>query len=291
MNIFSKNKNLQVESKHNLSIKKILQFLLGCFLIAIAYNLFIAPNSIVPGGVAGISVIINSLFGFDNATTYLIINLLLLAMSFVFLGKKQTTSTIAGTLIVPIMIAATKHINVWIQLDTSKVLLSTIMGGIIYGVGLGLVLRIGYTTGGTVILNQILSKYLKVGVGKSIILSDGLIVILSGIFLGTYTFLYSILMIYIISIISDRIILGISRNKMFYIISEKDEEIKKYIYEELKHSATIFKSKGGYSEKSQNIIMTVIPTIEFYELKTNIKKIDKEAFFIITDSYELYGGE
>ncbi|MBQ3307923.1 MAG: YitT family protein [Bacilli bacterium] len=291
MNIFSKNKNLQVKQTNNLSIKKILQFLLGCFMLAISYSLFIAPNNFVPGGVAGISVILNSLFNFPNAPTILIVNLLLLGMSFIFLGKKQTMTTIAGTIIVPIMVAGTEHLNVWIQLDTSKVLLSAIMGGIIYGVGLGLVLRIGYNTGGTTILNEIISKYFKVSIGKSMILSDGVIVLLSGVFLGIDTLLYSILMIYIISMISDRIVIGISRNKMFYIISQKDEEIKKFIHQELKHNVTIFQSKGGYNSKPQNIIMTVIPTIDYYELKTNIMKIDKDAFFIITDSYELYGGQ
>jgi uncharacterized membrane-anchored protein YitT (DUF2179 family) len=80
-------------------------------------------------------------------------------------------------------------------------------------------------------------------------------------------------------------------NKKFYIISEKYEEIKSYIINDLKHGITIFKGKGGLNQKSKNIIMTVLPTKDFYELKKNILEIDQEAFFIITDAYELFGGD
>ncbi len=289
MNLFSKNNNLILNKKK--SIKTIVEFILGSFLIALAYNIFVSPNNLVPGGVGGIAVILNNLFGFDNAKVIMIMNLVLLAFSFLFLGKEKTASTIAGTILVPILIYFTRHANVWIHMDTTKVLLSAIMGGIIYGVGLGLIFKGGFTTGGTDIINQIISKFFKIGTGKSMIFSDGLIVILSGIFFGLYSMLYSVLMLYIISIISDRIVLGVSTNKMFYIISEKDEEIRSYILNDLKHGATIFKAKGGVNTKKKNITMTVLPTKDFYRLKTNILKIDQEAFFIITDSYEVFGGE
>ena len=289
MNLFSKNNNLILNKKK--SIKTIVEFILGSFLIALAYNIFVSPNNLVPGGVGGIAVILNNLFGFDNAKVIMIMNLVLLAFSFLFLGKEKTASTIAGTILVPILIYFTRHANVWIHMDTTKVLLSAIMGGIIYGVGLGLIFKGGFTTGGTDIINQIISKFFKIGTGKSMIFSDGLIVILSGIFFGLYSMLYSVLMLYIISIISDRIVLGVSTNKMFYIISEKDEDIRSYILNDLKHGATIFKAKGGVNTKKKNITMTVLPTKDFYRLKTNILKIDQEAFFIITDSYEVFGGE
>ena len=103
--------------------------------------------------------------------------------------------------------------------------------------------------------------------------------------------MYSILILYIISFISDRIILGISDNKIFYIITEKDIEIKKYIIERLGHGVTVYKARGGHRNKKGNVLMTVLPTKDYYSLKTGISKIDKEAFFIVTDSYQVYGGE
>ena len=160
-----------------------------------------------------------------------------------------------------------------------------------YGFGAGLVFTAGFTTGGTDILNQIISKYGKTSMGKSMLMSDGLIVLSSGIFFGFSSMMYSILILYIISYISDRILLGISDNKMFYIITEKDEEIKEYILNDLKHGVTVFKGQGGYKNKKGNILMTVLPTKDYYNLRMGIKEIDDEAFFIVTDSYELFGGE
>ena len=97
--------------------------------------------------------------------------------------------------------------------------------------------------------------------------------------------------LYIISYIAHRIILGISDNKIFYIVTDMDKEIKDFILNKLNHGVTVFKAKGGYKKVRSNVLMTVLPTKDYYILKTGIKKIDKSAFFIVTDSYELYGGE
>ena len=170
-------------------------------------------------------------------------------------------------------------------------MLSVLIGGILYGIGAGLVFKAGFTTGGTDILNQIISKYAKISIGKSMLISDGTIVLSSAIFFGLDIMLYSVVILYIISYISDRIILGISDNKMFYIITDKDEEIKDFILNKLKHGVTVFKAKGGYRKIKGNVLMTVLPTKDYYTLRTGIKEIDRTAFFIVTDSYELYGGE
>ena len=160
-----------------------------------------------------------------------------------------------------------------------------------FGFGAGLIFKAGFTTGGTDIINQIISKYAKVSIGKSMLFSDGLIVLSSAIFLGINSMLYSVMILYCISLIADKVMLGISDNKMFYIITEKEEEIKNYILRYLHHGVTIFKAKGGTKRKNENVLMTVLPTKDFYKLKEGIIEIDKDAFFIVTDSYEVFGGE
>ena len=290
MNVFSKNKDKTIINNEN-ALKKYFLFFAGCLITALSYNLFISPNRLVPGGVGGIAIIVNSKTGIDNATIILVVNILLLIVSFFVMGKEKTKATILGAIIVPILIKLTEHVNVWIGLDTSKVLLSTIFGGISTGIGLGLVFREGFTTGGTDILNQIFAKVFKVGMGQSMIFTDGVIVLTSGIFFGFYSIMYSILLLYIISLISDRIILGVSSNKMFFIITDKEEEIKKYIKEELNHGLTIYKGKGELKNTTTNIIMTVIPTKDTYYIKEMINEIDPKAFYFITDSYEVFGGE
>lgn len=293
MNVFSKTKDIRfVEFINKKSYtKRLVQFIIGCFIVSLAYNIFIAPNNLVPGGVGGIAIIINNLFNIPNSTVIMILNIFLLIASLILLGKDKTKATVLGSILFPIFIKLTEHVNVWLQIDTSQVLLSAIFGGIIYGFGAGLVFKAGFTTGGTDIINQIISKYLKKSMGQSMLVSDGLIVLSSGLFFGMNSMMYSILILYIISLISDRVVLGISDSKAFFIITNKDEEIREYILKKLGHGVTIFKARGGYKRKDENMLMTVLPTKDYYQLKEGIKKIDKNAFYIITDTYEVFGGE
>ena len=293
MNIFSTTKDIVL--LRNLDKKnyyrRLIQFIIGCFIVAVAYNVFIADNKIVPGGVGGIAVIFNNLFGIDNTITIIILNIILIILSFLLLGTEKTKKSVLGTILFPLFVKLTENLNIWLEIDNSNLLLSVLIGGVLYGIGAGLVFKAGFTTGGTDILNQIISRYAKISIGKSMLYSDGTIVLSSGLFFGLDIMMYSIVILYIISYISDRIILGISDNKMFYIITEKDKEIKEFIINKLNHGVTIFKAQGGYRKKKGNVLMTVLPTKDYYTLRTGIKKIDESAFFIVTDSYELYGGE
>lgn len=293
MNMFSKNKDLRFLEYINKKsyLKRFIQFFLGCFIIALAYNIFIASNNLVPGGVGGIAIILNRFFNINNSLSILIMNLILILISYFLLGKEKTRASILGTILLPLLIAITENINYIFKINTSQVLLSAIFGGILYGFGAGLVFKAGFTTGGTDIINQIISKYCKITLGKSMLFSDGLIVLSSGLFFGINSMMYSIIILYIISLISDRVVLGISDSKIFYIITDREEEIKNFIIKYLNHGVTVFKAKGGYSKNKENVLMAVLPTKDYYRLKEGIKQIDKDAFFIVTDTYEVFGGE
>lgn len=282
-----KNKKSPLRKK----IKRYFNFTLGCLLVAIAYNLFFASNNLVPGGVSGLAVVLHYLFEINNALFVFIVGILLLLLSYALLGKEKTKYSVLGTIIFPIFIELTVNINKIIPLDTSQLLLSSIFGGVIYGFGIGMIFKAGFTTGGTDIVNQILSKYLKLSIGNCMLITDGIIVALSAIAFGPIHLMYSILVLYIISIMSDRVILGISDSKAFFIVTEKDDEVKNYVLNVLGHGATIFKAKGGLNKENQNVIMCVLPTKEYYKLKAGINEIDKEAFFVATDAYEVFGGE
>ncbi len=273
------------------NIQKMLKLILGCLLISLSYNIFIAPNKLVSGGVSGLAIIINNVINLQNSTIILIMNSILLILSMFFLGKKKTNATILGSILFPIFVRITENINVWLKIDTSSILFSTIIGGIIFGVGAGIIYKAGFTTGGTDILNQIVSQYFKISIGNSMLIIDGAIVITSGLFFGINNMMYSIVLLYIISLISDRVILGISESKVFFIATSKEKEVKLFIIEELGHGVTIFHAEGGFKNKNQTILMTTLPTRKYYALKEGIRKIDTEAFYIITDTYEVFGGE
>ena len=293
MNVFSKNKYLKIAEyidKKSLG-KRIPEFLFGCLTVALAYNIFIAPNNLVPGGVGGIAVILDNLFGISNSTVIIVANIFLIIASLIFLDRDKTRASLLGTMMFPFFVKLTENVNVWLQIDTSHLLLSALFGGILYGLGAGIVFRAGFTMGGTDIINQILSKYLKQSIGTSMLMSDGLIVLSSAIFFGMNSMLYSIIILYCISLMADRVILGISDSKAFFIITDKEDEVREYVLKTLGHGVTVFKGQGGYKRHNENLLMAVIPTREYYRLTEGIRMIDKDAFYIITDTYQVFGGE
>lgn len=271
--------------------KRIIQFCIGCLLVAISYNLFLAPNKLVAGGVSGLATILKAIFGVEEYIVILISNLLLLIASYYFLGKEKTKATVLGSILFPLFVKLTADITYKIDIDSSQLLLSAIFGGVIYGFGAGMIFKAGYTTGGTDIINQITSKYFKIGMGASMLYCDGLIILLSSFLFGATKLMYSIIILYIISIMSDRIILGISDSKAFYIITDEEQAVKEFILKYLNHGVTVFNAKGGFAKEKQNVLMCVLPTKDYYRLKEGLSEIDPEAFFVVTDAYEVFGGE
>lgn len=279
----------KVEAKDKL--KRYFELVIGILLIAIAFNLFLLPNELVFGGVSGLSIIVSKFITIDVSTFIMIASLLLLVVSFLVLGKNDTKASIVGSILFPIFVNITANIGEYIKLDTGNVLLSAVFGGIIYGFGAGLVFKAGFTTGGTDIINQILSKYLHMSMGNAMLISDGLIVVLGGFFFGATKLMYALIVIYIIGLMTDKVLLGISNSKAFYIITNEDEKIRDYLLNELHHGVTIFSVKGGYTHKKDEVILCVVPTREYYRVKEGIHEIDSEAFFVVCDAYEVSGGE
>ena len=166
-----------------------------------------------------------------------------------------------------------------------------LFGAVLSGLGLGLIFKSGFTTGGTDIANQIVSKHFKVSIGNSMLFTDGLIIFSSLFVFGWSKFIYSVISMYIISVMTDKVILGISNSKAFYIITEHETAIKKFILSNLAHGVTVLEGRGGYTGNNQKVIMCIIQTKEYFVATEGIRKIDPDAFFLVTDSYEVYGGE
>lgn len=293
MKILSQNKSFKIleQIKEKSKYKRLFKFIIGCFLVAISYNLFLAPNDLVAGGVGGIAIILNELLGLDYSTVILFGNAILLVVSLLFLGKEKTKGSILGSLLFPICVKLTSNIGAYINIESSELLLAAVFGGVLYGFGAGMIFKAGYTGGGTDVITQLLNKYLKLSMGKSLLFTDGTIVLLSSLVFGTNKLLYSIIVLYIISLISDRVILGISDSKAFYIITDEEHAIKEYILKYLNHGVTVFNAKGGFAKERQTVLMCVLPTKDYYKLKEGISEIDPDAFFVVTDAYEVFGGE
>ncbi len=275
-----------IYDKHK--IKRLLQLLIGVLLVASAYNMFNKKCNLVYG-VSGIGLMVNKLTGIDPSLTILVCNVFLLCISFIVLGKNSTRNTILGSLLYPVFIKLTEPLGS-IDLGGLEPFLVAACGALLTGFGLGLIFKEGYTTGGTDILNQIISKYAKMSMGKAMYFTDLIIIFFALLVFNFPTFVYSVISMYIISMITDKVILGISGSKAFYIITEHETEVKRFITENLSHGVTVLEARGGYTGNVEKVIMCIVPTKEYFLFKEGIHMIDKDAFFIVTDAYEVSGG-
>ena len=266
-------------------------FIFGMFLSALTFNLFFSKYNIVNGGSTGLSIIFNHLYGIDESKFILCVSLVLLVFSFFLLGFKKTLKTIIGTLLYPTFIKITSYLLVYFDIESTSFLLLMVYGGILSGIATGIIMKTGFTTGGFNILYQILNKYLKISIGNSSLIVNSFVLIFGCLIFGIVNSIYAVISLFISSFITDRVLLGVSRNKTFYIITNNDNEVKEYILKKLNHGVTVLNVKGGYSNDKKKMLMCVVPTKEYFKLKEGIHEIDKDSFFVVTDAYEVSGGE
>ena len=267
-------------------MKKWIKFILGITIVAFSFNLFCVPDNLASTGIGGLSIVINNFIKIDTSLFVGVVNIFLIILSFIFLGKDDTYKTILGALIYPVMLKLTSYITGLIDLSSVDLLIKAIIGGIINGVGLGMVFKTGYTTGGTDIIESILGKYLKISMDKAIIMVDGVVVALTGLVFGVEHLIYAFVILIFQSIYSNQFMLGIKEDKILYINSHKNKEIRKFLSETYNYGITILKGRGGYSNRSNDILVVSIKSKFYLEIKEVILLIDNKAFINVCDSYE-----
>lgn len=268
-------------------VLKYFVFVFGIFLYAFSFNLFYAPYNMVIGGSTGLSLIFREWVGISPSLFVAIVSYSLIIFSFIYLGKESTFKTIVGTILYPIFLEVTSRLVVYFDTNLSAMLLIAIYGGVFIGIANGIMLKTGYTTGGFNVVYQIINKYFKISMGKCVLIVNVIILLLGVYVFGISCALYSVVALYISSIITDKVILGISNTKTFYVITSKPKDVKELILSELKHTVTEIDARGGYTNEKKKMLMSVIPTREYFIFKESILEIDKNAFFLITDTYEV----
>ena len=260
------------------------------FISACYFNLLQLPTQIVTGGSSGVSIILNHYFNMNPSVVIFVISMALLVVGAIFLGIEKTSGAVVSTIIYPVFVELTADIASWITVDLSDKILISIFIGVLSGVTTGLVYKVGFSNGGISIISEIISKYKKTPISGVSFAMNMIIVFFGGAAFGWNMVMYAAIILYIYSLVLDRVLIGISKNKCLHIMTSHEEEIKDYIMNELHHGVTIFDVKGGFLQKKRRVLMTVIPNREYYKLKEGIKEIDKDAFFIVTDSYQVSGG-
>lgn len=261
------------------------------FLSAILYNVFLLPLSLVTGGTQGVATITHYLYDINPATMLFLLSIACAILSLMFLGVKRTAGTLVASIVYPLLVQLTSPLNGLIDAENIDMLLMVLFAGVISGVANGLMYKTGYCNGGFPVISQILFEEKQVPISKSSLAINVSIVLVGAYFFGITNALYAIIFLYINGIVLDKVLLGISNNKAFYIITSKDDEIKEYIIKTLKHNVTTFEVKGGFLDKNRKVMLTVIPSREYYRVTEGIKEIDKDAFFVVTDSYTVEGAK
>lgn len=271
-------------NKKNL-FKRYFWLLIGCFIVAFAFNVFFFKYDLVCIGITGLSIVLQNYM--DPSKLVFIINIFLLVLSYLLLGKEKTKNSIIGSIIVPIFMSLTKELVPYFNLEGLELTVIAIIGAVLTGFGYGIIFKNGFTGGGTDIIHQIVSKYTKISIGTSMLIVDGLIVLSAKLVFGWETVLYGFIILYIISTLTDKVILGISQSKAFYIVTSKEEEIRKFLLTINNAGVTMLNVKGGYSNDKHLLLLAVIPTRNYFIVKEGLKEIDKDVFFLVCDAYEV----
>lgn len=281
------NKIIENVNKKNV-LKRYLMLLSGCLIVAFAFNLFFLRYDIVCFGVSGISIVLAK-FGVNPAMFIMGANIFLLIISYFFLGVEDVKNQLVGAIIYPIFVSLTAKITDLIDLGNIEFIIIAVMGGVIAGVGYGLIYKSGFSTGGTDVIGNLICKYSKISMGNAMMFVNVSIIAIGKIVFPWKIVMYAIVVAYLISVATDRILLGISNSKAFYIVvdKEKEEFVREFLASLPGVGSTVIDASGGYSNDRQTLILAVVPTKMYFIIKEGLSEIDRNIFYLVCDSYEV----
>ncbi len=282
--------------------------ILGSLLVAIAYYFLFLPQNIVVGGVTGIAIIFNKIFGevfISSSMFILVLNIIFLIIGLFVLGRQFFFKTLLGSIFLPIFIAVFELLNLSPNLifeidqklkitslpmnPTSQVILALLLGSILTGIGLGLCFKVNASTGGMDVIQKIMSKVFYTPFSKMVYITDGIVVIGAIFVFGIERTMYSLIAIYLMGIFIDLVQLGFVSRRTAFILSLKNEEIKHIITEKLKRGVTVVDASGGYSGEKYDMLICTLSRRESYLMRDLIHIIDPTAFIFFVFTKEVFG--
>ena len=288
---FNKRKKPEVRVKTKKEIfveyvKKVFFWSLGAFIVAVALEMFLLPNKIIDGGVIGVSMLVSYVTKWNLGLLIFCINIPFILMAYRALGKKFVINTLIATG----LLAVATNLVVNLKPVTGDLLLATVFGGILLGLGVGLILRNNASLDGTEMLSIVLSKKFKiVSVGELLMGMNLFVYGAAGFMLGWDRALYSILTYYVASKVIDTVLEGLDKAKSVRIVSEFSREIGDSIMKELDVSVTYMKTTGGYSRQEKILTYCVVNKFDMPKLKEVVHEVDPKAFIVTEDVHEVEG--
>ena len=259
----------------------------GCFLLAVSINVFLLPNNISAGGISSVGVILFHLFKIRISITNLIFNAVLFFFGYKNLGRYAVVKTALGTVLLSVFLELSSGFPVYME----NLIVAAISGGILMGIGVGLVVKVDASTGGSDFAGLILKNFFgHIPLARLIMIIDCAVVILSGIVFKSFTItFYSVMTLFVSSLITDKLITAGDEAKMIIIISEKKDEIAEKILVKYERGITGIHSVGMYSGNETVMLMCIAAPKELPKYLNMIKEIDKKAFIIIGNVNEVIG--
>lgn len=269
-------------------LKNILLWAVGCSSYSIGVNCFVKANGIAQSGMTGLALMLNKLFDVPLGITGFILNIPLLILMWIFLGKKLVAKTLVVSAILSV---ALDGLATFLPTYTGDKLLATLFCGLFEGFGLGLIMATGATSGGTDIVGKLFHKaFPHISVGKIVMVADALIILSNMlVFKSIESGLYAIIIIFVSTKVIDTIIYGVGSGKMLMIITEKSDEISKAIISAFPRGVTIVPATGAYSGKSKNMLVCVARKHEIADIIKLSNSIDSHTFTIVSEANEIIG--
>lgn len=268
-------------------VKDYVYLLLGSFIVASAFSLLLLPNQLASGGVSGLSIIIYEMFGISPGLFQLVANILLLAAGWLILGLGFGVKSLVGSFFLPMVILMYERLD--LTLPEIDIMLAAVFGGVGIGLGLGLIFKGKASTGGMDLVAQILHKFTHIPLNLCIAILDGFVVLTATISFSFGTGLYALIALFVTIKVIDVVQIGITRDKMAYIISDHREAITERIFKELDRGATEVQAKGAYLHQDRPMIFVVVRQTELVRLKRIVEEIDPQAFMVLTEANEVLG--
>ncbi|MDO4388547.1 MAG: YitT family protein [Eubacteriales bacterium] len=267
------------------SLKNAAYIIIGLFSCSLGYCMFLVPNEIAPGGFTGIGQLCNALFGINVGTMALILNVPLFAVSMRSMGIKFGVKSLAASIGLSLLIDYLP-----IGAVTDDLLLATVFGALLGGIGFGLILRGNATTGGTDMLASLIhTRVPTLRVGVLITMVDGLVVLASAFVFSPKMAMYALISVFIMNYTLDYVLDGMNRSTAYLIVSQKSDEIASQVLGQLERGVTGLYGRGRYSGQETEVLLCVVSRFEVIRLRRIVSSCDPRAFMIAINAHEVLG--
>lgn len=271
------------------AVKEYALITLSTLLMAVGIYFFKFPNNFTFGGVTGLAVVVSQVTPISPSTVNFIVNLVLLLLGFLFLGKGFGVRTVYSSMLLSVALSGMEYLWPLDKPLTDDPLLELVFAIVLPGLGSAILFNIGASSGGTDIVAMILRKFTSVNIGNALLLSDLLITLSAFFIFDIKTFLFSMLGLFSKSLVIDNVIESINLCKYFNVVCSSPEPICDYIVHKLGRSATVCEAEGAFSHDKKYIVFTVLKRYQAVQLRQYIKQVEPGAFILISNTSEIIG--